>query len=389
MEMILYYIIIFVVSLCSTWWIFKKVLKIAKRYDIVDNPSERKLHRVPVPVMGGIAVFFGMVVALAVAGIILDLSGLFTMLCVMTLMLYVGCVDDILGLSPGFRFFIEIIAVLILIYCNEASINNFHGLWGIYEIPQLISVPLTVFACVGIINSINLIDGVNGLSSGYGIVTSAIFGAVFLFTEDYKCATLAILCVGSLIPFFIHNVFGNKSKMFIGDGGTLLMGTIMSVFVINALKTESPIVEFAPDDFGVIPFTLAVLAIPVFDTIRVMLFRIGRGRSPFRPDKTHLHHMLIDLHFSHLGITMIEIFANLFIIAAWYLAYKAGASIDIQLYVVIFLGILVTTVFYCAAHRWKRKQCRIYHWIIKVGDRTNMGHTRLFEWLAGVLDRNC
>lgn len=386
MELTQYYIILFVVSLCATWWIFKKVLKIAKLKNIVDNPDARKLQRVPVPVMGGVAVFFGMVTAFATAGLLLDISNMFAMLCVMTIMLYVGTMDDILGLSPKVRFLAEIFVILLLMYCNKYSINNFHGLWGIYEISEWIAVPLTVFACVGIINAINMIDGVNGLSSGYCIVTSIIFGSAFIFAGDFNRASLAILSVGALLPFFFHNVFGKKSKMFIGDGGTMLMGSIMSVFVINALKTDSALATATPDNFGLIPFTLAVLVIPVFDTLRVMTARIIRGKSPFNPDKTHLHHLLIDLHFSHIGTTMVEIFASLFVVAAWYLSYWLGASIDVQLYIVIFIGVLITFVFYKFARIQETKQSKIYHLLTKIGDKTHVGHTRWFEGLKHILD---
>ena len=389
MELTQYYIILFVVSLCATWWIFKKVLKIAKLKNIVDNPDARKLQRVPVPVLGGVAVFFGMVTAFATAGLLLDISSMFAMLCVMTIMLYVGTMDDILGLSPKVRFLAEIFVILLLMYCNKYSINNFHGLWGIYEISEWIAVPLTVFACVGIINAINMIDGVNGLSSGYCIVTSIIFGSAFIFAGDFNRASLAILSVGALLPFFFHNVFGKKSKMFIGDGGTMLMGSIMSVFVINALKTDSALATATPDNFGLIPFTLAVLVIPVFDTLRVMTARIIRGKSPFNPDKTHLHHLLIDLHYSHIGTTMVEIFASLFAVGCWYLSYRLGASIDIQLYVVIFIGILVTFVFYKFARVQERKQSKIYQILTKIGDKTHVGHTRWFEGFSHILDRNC
>lgn len=389
MELRLYYITLFVVSLCATWWIFKKVLKIAKLKNIVDNPDARKLQRVPVPVLGGIAVFFGIVVAFAVAGVFFDISNMFAVICVMTIMLYVGTMDDIIGLTPKMRFLIEIIVVLLLIYCNNYSINNFHGLWGIYEIPQWIAVPLTVFACVGIINAINLIDGVNGLSSGYCIVTCLIFGFAFLLTGDVDRASLAILSVGALIPFFCHNVFGKDSKMFIGDGGTLLMGTIMSSFVINALKTSSTISAVAPENFGVIPFTLAVLAIPVFDTLRVMTARIVRGTSPFNPDKTHLHHLLIDLHFSHVGTTVTEILTNLLVVAAWYISFIAGASIDVQLYIVIICGMGITFGFYRFARVQERKKNGIYRLITRIGNSTHVGHTRWFGWLTRVLDKNC
>lgn len=389
MELILYYITLFVVSLLSTWWIFKRVLRIAKLKNIVDNPDARKLQRVPVPVLGGVAVFFGMSVALAAAGLIHDVSNLFAMVCAMVIMLYVGTMDDIIGLTPKIRFIIEIIVVLLLIYCNNYSIDNFHGLWGIYAIPKWIAIPLTVFACVGIINAINLIDGVNGLSSGYCIVTCLIFGFAFIITGDVSRASLAILAIGALIPFFFHNVFGKDSKMFIGDGGTLLMGTIMSVFVINAIKSDSTITMFTPENFGVIPFTLALLVIPVFDTLRVMTARILRGTSPFNPDKTHLHHLLLDLHFSHVGTTATEILFNLFVVGTWYLSYKLGASIDLQLYIVVLLGLAITFGFYRFARVKESKQSRIYHWLVKVGDRTHVGHTKWFEMITRVLDRNC
>lgn len=388
MELLLYYLILFVVSLCATWWIFKIVLKIAKIKNIVDKPDARKLQPVPVPVMGGVAVFFGMVVAFAAAGIVYDISNMFAMICVMTIMLYIGTMDDIVGLSPRMRFLVEIVVVLILIYCNDYSIDNFHGLWGIYKIPQWIAVPLTVFACVGIMNAINLIDGVNGLSSGYCIVNSIIFGTLFLETGNVTCASLAILSVGALIPFFCHNVFGKKSKMFIGDGGALLMGTILSSYVINALKTGSSMSVYLPDNFGIIPFALAVMSIPVFDTIRVMISRICQGRSPFSPDKTHLHHLLIDLHFSHVGVTSFEIIANLFVVAGWYISYILGASIELQLYIVIFMAFMLTFGLYWFARRLEKKSNQIYILITRLGDKTHVGHTRWFEKFTMVLDRN-
>lgn len=389
MISIIYFIILFIVSMFATWWVFKKILKIAIQKNIVDNPDARKLQRIPVPVLGGVAVYFGVLVSLSVAGLMTDISGLFEVGCIMTIMLFVGTIDDIISLTPKTRFVIEILAVLALLYCNGYSISSFHGLWGIQEISQWISVPLTVFACVGIINAINLIDGVNGLSSGYCIVTCLIFGVVFYYAGDVNMATIATSCIGALLPFFFHNVFGAKSKMFIGDGGTLLMGLIMSVFVINILKSDSLVSLNVPENFGLIPFTLAVLAIPVFDTLRVMTLRILRGTSPFNPDKTHLHHLLFDLHFSHVGTTGTEIFSNLFVIFGWWLSYILGASIDIQLYVVIILGMSITFGFYRFARVQERKKSRIYNLLVKIGDWTHVGHTEWFEWLTKSLDRNC
>lgn len=388
MELVLYYITLFVVSLCATWWIFKKILNIAILKNIVDNPDERKIQRVPVPVLGGVAVFFGMLIAFTVADTIYDVSNMFAMICVIMIMLYTGTMDDIINLSPWIRFIIQIIAVLMLILCDGSSIDNFHGLWGVGRLPDLVAIPLTVFACVGIINAINMIDGVNGLSSGYCIVTCIIWGFAFILTGDIGRASLAILSIGALIPFIFHNVFGKKSKMFIGDGGTMMMGIIMSSFVINALKTDSTIAAAVPENFGMVAFVLAVLAIPVFDTLRVMTARIVRGASPFRPDKTHLHHLLLDYHFSHIGTTAVEILSNLLVIGVWYLAYRLGSSVTMQLYVVIVMGMLITFAFYRFARSQERRQTKLYYKMVKIGECTHLGHTRWFGWLTNMLDRN-
>ena len=387
--MALYYLTLFVVALVSTWWIFKKVLKIAHVKNIVDNPDARKLQKTPVPVLGGVAVFFGIISSLIVTGLFYETSSLFAILGVMAVMLYTGTMDDILSLSPSIRFLIEIIVVLMLVFCNKYALNNFHGLWGVNQISEWIAVPLTVFACVGIINAINLIDGVNGLSSGYCIVTCSIFAAVFIMTDDKEAASLAILSVGALIPFFFHNVFGKKSKMFIGDGGTLLMGTIISTFVIGALNTNSVIASKVDSNFGLIPFTIAVLAIPVFDTLRVMSMRIIRGTSPFQPDRTHLHHLLFDMGFSHIGTTFTEIFTNLFVVGIWFVSYKLGASIELQFYIVIGLSFLVTFGLYKFVRIQEKNNSRIFQMLQKLGRWTHVGHTPGYEKIRDFLDRGC
>ena len=150
---------------------------------------------------------------------------------------------------------------------------------------------------------------------------------------------LAAIVAASLLPFFLHNVFGKHSKMFIGDAGTLSLGIIFSTFVITILSANQNI-EVAQDNLGLIPFTLAVLCVPVFDTLRLMCPRIARGKSTFRNDKTHLHHLFIELGYSHIGTTMSIIGINLFVVLCWFFAYKWGLSIDMQLYIVVALGIL-------------------------------------------------
>ena len=130
----------------------------------------------------------------------------------------------------------------------------------------------------------------------------------------------------------------------------------MTSFVIGALNTDSPFAEKVDPNFGVIPFVLVVLVVPVFDCLRVMFTRILKGTSPFSPDKTHLHHLLIDMGFSHGGTTLTEILAGLLAMSVWFISYKAGASIDVQLYVVIAMGLLLTVGFYTWGRQQQKKQ---------------------------------
>ena len=343
----IYHIIIpALLAFIGTLWIHPKVLKIAIIKNLVDNPDARKLQRNPGPVMGGIAVFFGIIIGLCCAQTLFNHHNVFLLISAMLVMLYIGTIDDILDLTPTIRFAIEILIVAWIIYVNNASINSLWGLWGAYSIPEWVAWPLTIFAAVGIINAINLIDGVNGLSSGFCFMASALFATVFYLTGNIVMTVLAASAAGAIVPFFLHNVFGKTTKMFIGDGGTLVIGTMMSIFVMEILHSGSMCKPLADSGLGLVPMTLAILAIPVFDTLRVMSMRILRGTSPFHPDRTHLHHMFIELGFSHVGTTVSILSLNFMVVVAWYLSYRLGASVDVQLYIVLALSILITFAFY-------------------------------------------
>ena len=333
-------------SFIGTLWMHPKILKIAILKNLVDNPDARKLQRNPVPVMGGIAVFFGIAIGLCSSPAMFSSANTFMLISAMLIMLYVGTIDDIINLSPTIRFAIEIIVIAWLMYASDSSINCFWGLWGVTTIPQWAAYALTIFAAVGIINAINLIDGVNGLSSGFCFMSSVLFAIFFHITGNQVMTTLALSAAGAIIPFFLHNVFGQSTKMFIGDGGTLVIGTMMAMFVMNILGTNSGCSILAAKGIGLIPFTLAVLSIPVFDTLRVMSTRILNKKSPFHPDKTHLHHMFIDLGFSHIGTTISILSLNFLIVAAWFISYKMGATIENQMNIVVAMGFLSTFGFY-------------------------------------------
>lgn len=288
------------------------LVKIAVFKSIVDNPNVRKLNKKPIPVLGGVGVFFGILMTISVLCFRYDCSALFSLFIAMLIMLFTGVADDILNLSANRKFLLQIFAVGLLI-TNGYVIDDMHGLFGIHILPGYIVYPLTLIAGLGIVNAINLIDGVDGLSSGYGMMVAAICGTFFTIHGDMPFVMLAWTIVGALFPFFIQNVFGRKFKMFIGDGGSLVLGIVFFAFVIRILQSG---------DMGVrspyaVSFTLAVFAVPVFDTLRVMGSRMLCGRSPFSPDKTHLHHMFIKLGFSHAMTSLVIISLNLSVVLVW------------------------------------------------------------------------
>lgn len=376
----------FLVAFLATSWVFPKVLRISLSKNIVDNPDARKLQRTPIPVLGGMVVMGGILVALCVADLFVDCSSLYTIVLAMTIMLFIGTMDDILDISSVLRFMLEILLALMIVYTCGYSLDCLHGLWNVELLPLWISLPLTVVTVVGVINAINLIDGVDGYSSGYCVMACAIFGFFFNLAGDKPMTMLAVVTMASLIPFFFHNVFGRKSKMFIGDGGTLMMGCVMSIFVLNILKSGSLCVDYRLLGFGLVPFTLAVLSVPVFDTVRVMMMRILRKTSPFHPDKTHLHHMFIELGFSHIGTTVSILTFNSLVVLGWYISYKCGASIDTQLYIVIALAMLVTVGFYYGMRLCGNRGYAPYRLMQRIGKLTHVERSGIFAWLQRLMD---
>ena len=386
MNQMLYIFILFLVSLLSTLWIFRKVHRIAQMKNVVDAPDARKLQDHPIPVLGGLSVFFGIIVALVFCQLFFGSSSLFSFIGIMAIMLIVGTTDDILSLSPILRLVIEVIVVLLFIYGTGWSINDLHGLWGSGQIPAYAAVPLTVLACVGIINAVNMIDGVDGLMSGYGIVVSFIFGVLFYQSGDMGMAAMAMISAGALIPFFLYNVFGQKSKMYLGDGGSLMIGTMMSLFVVAVLKENSLCSLMVSRDFGLVAFTLAVLSVPVFDTLRVMTMRVKNRRSPFSPDRNHLHHMFLDLGFSHPGTAFSIILLDCMVLLAWWISYRCGASVDLQLYVVVASALMATFGLYISVRMSRKRDGIFYRMLLAIGRKTHMENSGIWLKFRDMLD---
>lgn len=379
-------LILFAISLIVTYFVYWPILRIAKEKGIVDNPNARKLQRIPVPVLGGLAVFCGIVVGLCFFKTMLSYTSLFAVVTVMVVMLYVGTIDDILNLSPMLRFGIELIAAALLIFGTHFTISNFQGLWGIRHLSLYIAIPFTVLASVGIFNAVNMIDGVDGLVSGFCIVACTMFGLIFFLSYDYSFAALAVVTVGALIPFFLHNVFGNETKMFIGDGGSMMLGTILAAMVAALCRSRTDYTMFIDHQFGLIAFSMSVVAIPVFDTLRVMIYRIMHRQSPFHPDKNHLHHLFIELGFSHFVTTMWEIILEVFVVAVWAVTWYLNASVSVQFYAVFAASMLATfgVAGYLKYHI--SKKTRMYSILREYGRLTDFSDKSIWKKIQRFID---
>lgn len=347
----------FLLALICELLIHKQLVLLSKKKRLTDNPNSRKLNKRPVPVLGGVAVYFGVLISVSVLYLISpeEYIIMFPLFLVMTGMLLIGVIDDLVDLKFGVKFFFQFFAVTTLVFHGEYLIDDLNGLWGVHQLPYWLSLFITFFVGVGVINSINLVDGVDGLSSGLSILTATTFGIYFVLDGHYVLATLAFALIGAIIPFLLHNIFGRKYKMYIGDAGALMVGTIFTAMIFKIVNSY----DSSPHLNGVTSFLIAALCIPVFDTVRVMMFRMFRGLSPFHADKTHLHHKLIEMGLSHVMVSMMEITLNLIVILVWLVLDLTKVDVDIQFYIVVALGILFTvgiyhTLDYIQKHHPKR-----------------------------------
>lgn len=358
-------VLVFLIAFAAALLLHPKIVEVAKMKGITDNPGYRKLQREPVPVLGGVVVFFGILTALGLTTWMVSYHDFLLYISLMLVMLVTGTLDDISSLSPRLRFLIEIAVAIMLMWLGNLWINDFHGLWGVGEISVWIAIPLTIITVVGIVNAINLIDGVDGLSSGYCIMACLMFGWFFWICGDEAMTALSFACIGALIPFFVYNVFGKRRKMFIGDGGSLLMGIILSIMALRIITAGSPIGLLASDEsqlffpygkthFGFVPFTLAILSFPICDTLRVMISRILRHVSPFSPDKTHLHHAFISVGFSHIKTTISVLALNAIVFVLWNMLWRLGCSVECQFYAVVGTTIALNLLLYYICHRTGR-----------------------------------
>lgn len=354
-------ILAFLLALMFNFYLTPVIIKISKAKHLFDQPDERKHHKGIVPNLGGIGIYISVLVVsltlINTCGISFgrdnsSMTALPAIMAGVTILFFIGMKDDLISLRARKKLLAEIAAVMVLIVIGNLRLSSLQGMFYIGDLRYSVSIFFSLFVGIVIINAFNLIDGIDGLAASVTMMASAVFGFFFARSGDWEYAILCATIIGSLIPFFLYNVFGKSNKIFMGDTGSLILGFLMTVLVfrfneLNVSKTLYPRLVAAP------AFSFAVLILPMFDTIRVMAIRLYRGKGIFNPDRRHIHHLMLDLGFTHLQSTAILLgFSLMVIVLAYYLNFLGNSNL---VYIILAISFCFTFSMYML---WRRKNIR-------------------------------
>ena len=303
-------------SFLITYLSIPTLVKVAKAKNLYDLPGFRKSHKNITPTLGGVAIFAGTLIS---ASLFINTTNLIEfkyIIAAITIIFFIGIKDDILVIAPNKKLIGEFFAAIVLVILADIRITGLHGFLGVYTIPYFASVILSLFVIIVILNGINLIDGIDGLASGVGIIAASTFGIWFYLIGQHQYVMIAVALIGSLIAFVRFNIYDGKYKIFMGDTGSLIIGLVLAIFAIKFNQLNSGLTisdEYALSSSPAV--SIGILVVPLFDTLRVFFIRIMEKRNPFSADKNHVHHRLLKLGYSHLGATTRILIVNILFIA--------------------------------------------------------------------------
>jgi UDP-GlcNAc:undecaprenyl-phosphate GlcNAc-1-phosphate transferase len=345
-------VILFLSALLGTMICIRSVISVAREKHLFDEPSEeRKIHIYKTPNLGGVGIYCAFLFAIALV-VPTNVLPYFNSFVAASLIIFaIGLKDDLVGLGPTKKFLAQIAAAGILAFLGDIRFTSFHGLFGVGEISYPLSILITVLINIFIYNAINLIDGIDGLAGTLGLLASITFAVCFYLMGNQGDFLLAVAFSGCLIGFLYYNI--TPAKTFMGDTGSLFIGFMLSVFFVRFIELNKINTSF----FKAAPaIALATIIIPVVDTVRVFMFRVLRGRSPFVADSNHLHHRFINMGFSHMQTTLILLATNGAFIAAAFVFQNIGNAQLISF--LIFLAILINFLFWNLSKK-ERKQAEV------------------------------
>lgn len=328
----------FVLACLVSLYAVPAVIKIAYLKRLYDDPAleARKIHKYRIPNLGGLAVLapFAFVSCLFVPGNVLPYANY--IFAAGLLVFSMGMMDDLAGLDPYKKFLAQFISAFIIVYFGDIRISSFDGLLGIYQLHPAMSYAFSSLLVVFIINAFNLIDGINGLLGSVSLISSLTLGVLFFKMGQSGLAVLAFSLAGAVLAFLRYNM--GHARVFMGDAGAYTIGLMAAVLIMRFVELNIfsaaepsgdytvPVVQSAP------AVAVAILIIPVFDTLRVFIMRIAAGKSPFLADRRHLHHRLLDIGMDHTQATVTLAAVNIFMIAIA-VAFQQAGTTELMLFI--------------------------------------------------------
>lgn len=293
-----------VTSFVICFLIIPVIIKYSLEKNLVDIPGRRKIHKKITPSMGGIAIFIGFVISALIWMEFSQWKEMRFILIALFIVFFIGVRDDLVPLRPFMKLLGQLMAAVVLIVLFDLRLKSLYGLLGIYDIPLIVSYAVTIFTIIVITNSFNLIDGLDGLGGTIASIALLAFGISFFLAGDTVFAILSFSMLGAVIAFLFFN--WDPSEIFMGDTGALVIGMMLAILAIHFIDLQYNLPADTPYKFqAAISGAVCFIIIPLADTLRIFILRILRKQSPFTPDKSHIHHNLMRLGFSHGHSTMI------------------------------------------------------------------------------------
>ncbi|WP_159086063.1 polysaccharide biosynthesis/export family protein [Flavobacterium faecale] len=332
------YLFFFIIAWAISYVSFPVIINISKVKGLTAIPSDRSSHTVQTPNLGGVGIFIGFILAFTCFGSIFDIGSNYNLIGSLVVLFFLGLKDDILVLSAKTKFIVQFGIGLLITLNSSISINSLFGLFGIYKIGIIPAIALTTFVYVLIINSYNLIDGIDGLAGTIAICFLSVSSILFYNSHSITLLIISITLMGSILAFLQYN-FSRRKKIFMGDTGSMIVGFLISFLVINILNLKE--INFGLFSYTTSPTLLiALLFYPLVDTARIFFVRLViLKKSPFNADKNHIHHRLLALGFNH---CQISIFVGLFtFVLAFISLLMINETIYFQLFSIILIGMLL------------------------------------------------
>ena len=338
----------FITAFTLTYLIIPTIIRVAKERKLYDHPNERSAHYIPTPSLGGIGIFAGTICAVILWTPLDSFGTLQYILASFVLIFLIGVVDDLLPMSATKKFLGQILVATILAYKSNVRLTSLYGIFGVEHLPELTGFFLSVIIIVGIINAVNLIDGINGRAGSMGLVACVTWVICFAASGStgLPLAVVAFSLAGAIIAFLKYNF--TPARIFMGDTGSLLIGTVCAILAIKFIEmSPQPMVAGGIASGSAPAIAMAVLIIPVFDTLRVFSIRILHGKSPFSPDKTHIHHLMLKTGLNHMQTTRVLVLVNISFVLIAFAFHWLGNVILLLLEIILALiltGILLYRV---------------------------------------------